>query len=196
MLALLVTTTALVLQPAHHVRTRGAYMMTVAEMPEQLADWGCDAKLWEGMPPGARRDLGRFVRDGKEDVARKRITTMREIAEFTAACEPGTTDEEARGLWEAAEAAKEVARVKAEKAAKTAAAKAKREAEKAAEEAKAAAEAKAAEAAAAKKAAEAAAAKAAEEAAAAAAKAAEEEAARKEREQLTAPTGYEWGETY
>ena len=125
---------------------------------------GAATKLWEGMPPGARRDLGRFLRDGKEDVARKRITTMREIADFTATCEPGTTDEEARGLWEAAEAAKEVARVKAEKAAKTAAAKAKREAEKAAEEAKAAAEAKAAEEAAATKAAAEAAAKAAEEA--------------------------------
>ena len=54
-----------------HASTAG-----VAGMPGQLAEWGCDAALWDRMPAGAHRDLTRFARDGIEGLARNRMATM------------------------------------------------------------------------------------------------------------------------
>eukprot|EP00592_Proboscia_alata_P003672 CAMPEP_0194378480 /NCGR_PEP_ID=MMETSP0174-20130528/35495_1 /TAXON_ID=216777 /ORGANISM="Proboscia alata, Strain PI-D3" /LENGTH=112 /DNA_ID=CAMNT_0039160521 /DNA_START=160 /DNA_END=498 /DNA_ORIENTATION=- len=106
-------------------------------MPEQLAEWGCDATLWDSLPLGARRDLERFANSGSEDLARCRILTMKEVVQYNA--EPGAVWEQAAWDksvlgWEqnrAELAAAELARVKAEK---KAAAKAKREATAAKEE--------------------------------------------------------------
>ena len=148
----------------------------VDTMPDQMAKWGCDATFWERIPKGARKDIRRYARDGKEDLARARIATMREIAAFADTLEPTATWSQAVSAWEEAEEARLAEEAKAAKAARMAKAKEGRE-RKAAEEAAAK---KAAEEAAAIKAAEeaAAAAKAAEEAAAK--KAAEEAAAKKE----------------
>ena len=77
--------------------------MEVAEMPEQLTEWGCDDALWKRMPPGARRDLTRFALSGNEDLGRGRIATMKEIAEIAYEMEPSATWE--RATWEKAVAA-------------------------------------------------------------------------------------------
>ena len=114
--------------------------MAIAELPDQLADWGCDTTLWNVLPPGACRDLTRYSLTGKEEMARRRVNTMREIAEVAygeGLAKAGASWEEeiwnsVVSSWEAAEAAKEAAAVKAAKDAKAAAAKAKREAEAAA----------------------------------------------------------------
>ena len=111
-------------------------------MPEGLAAWGCDDLLWSQIPPGAKRDLTRFARDGVEDLARNRLQTMREVVSFVDAADDAPWEkgpwDTAVITWEADQAHQEAeakARAKAEKAA---AAKAKREAAAAA---KAAAEA-------------------------------------------------------
>ena len=133
---LLVAAAGLVLQPAPIMRARGASMVVV-DMPEQLSDWECDATLWNRLPPGARRDLTRFALSGKEELARRRITTMREIAGIAQELEPSDTWEKdswykAVTTWEENEAAKEAAAKAAAKAAKQAKAKAEREAKAAA----------------------------------------------------------------
>ena len=114
----------------------------VASMPDGLEAWGCDDLLWSQIPPGAKRDLTRFARDGVEDLARNRLQTMREVVSFVDAADDAPWEkgpwDTAVITWEADQAHQEAeakARAKAEKAA---AAKAKREAAAAA---KAAAEA-------------------------------------------------------
>ena len=111
-------------------------------MPDGLEAWGCDDLLWTQIPPGAKRDLTRFARDGVEDLARNRLQTMREVVSFVDAADDAPWEkgpwDTAVITWEADQAHQEAeakARAKAEKAA---AAKAKREAAAAA---KAAAEA-------------------------------------------------------
>ena len=118
--------------------------MTVvgAEMPPPLSEWGCDAALWKRLPLGACRDLTRFAGSGEEELARRRLATMREILEMSK--EPsGTwqkeTWDEAVATWEAAKAAEAAAAAAAAKEAKKAAAKAAREAAAAADQAAAAA---------------------------------------------------------
>eukprot|EP00548_Thalassiothrix_antarctica_P007863 CAMPEP_0194136884 /NCGR_PEP_ID=MMETSP0152-20130528/6833_1 /TAXON_ID=1049557 /ORGANISM="Thalassiothrix antarctica, Strain L6-D1" /LENGTH=143 /DNA_ID=CAMNT_0038833687 /DNA_START=236 /DNA_END=667 /DNA_ORIENTATION=- len=105
-------------------------------MPEQLSDWGCDKALWDAVPHGAKRDLRRYLRTGKEDLARNRMATMREIGTFVKA-EPGAIWEGKtwhKGVmeWEADNLAAieaENARIKAEKkAGRAAKAKAQKEA--------------------------------------------------------------------
>ena len=77
--------------------------------PEKLlAEWGCDDALMVGIPMGAKRDLMRFATTGKEELAKNRIRTMKEIAEM-AGMAPGATWEKSswdKGVsaWEAAEA--------------------------------------------------------------------------------------------
>ena len=77
--------------------------------PEKLlAEWGCDDALMVGIPMGAKRDLMRFATTGKEELAKNRIRTMKEIAEI-AGMAPGATWEKSswdKGVsaWEAAEA--------------------------------------------------------------------------------------------
>ena len=155
----------------------------VDTMPDQVAKWGCDATFWERIPKGARKDIRRYARDGKEDLARARIATMREIAAFADTLEPTATWSQAVSAWEEAEEARLAEEAKAAKAAQAS----RRMERKAAEEAAAK---KAAEEAAAIKAAEeaAAAAKAAEEAAAK--KAAEEAAAKKAAEEAAAKAAF------
>ena len=127
--------------PARHL-SRPRLAPVVASMPDGLEAWGCDDLLWTQIPPGARRDLTRFARDGVEDLARNRLQTMREVVGFVDAADDAPWEkgpwDTAVITWEADQAHQEAeakARAKAEKAA---AAKAKREAAAAA---KAAAEA-------------------------------------------------------
>ena len=110
----------------------------ITAMPGCLAQWAsCDEKLWSVMPPGARRDLTRFARDGKDDLARRRIATIREIAELAYDLDADAVWdrkawEQAVTAWEAAVAAAAAAEAAAAKAAKAAKVKAAREAREAA----------------------------------------------------------------
>jgi len=115
----------------HIVHSHSAIIPGLAAfaMPEELSEWGCDTKLWDGMPPGSHRDLERFVRNGLEELARNRIATLREIVEFVddgagTVWEQVTWDKAVKA-WETLQAEKsaaELARVKAEKKAKNKAA--------------------------------------------------------------------------
>jgi len=98
-------------------------------MPEQLAILGCDAALWDFMPPGTHRDLNRFVRTGEEEMARRRIATSREIVQFSEGS--GVTWDQAVRVWEANNAEVVAAAKVQAKADMIARAKAKREAEEA-----------------------------------------------------------------
>jgi len=134
MIARLLIATAYFLCPAHGfllprpIHTLSA-LAVADEMPEQLAILGCDAALWDFLPWGAHRDLRRFVSTGKEDLARRRFATLREIVQF--ADGPGVTWDQAVVAWETNNAEKlAVAKAQA-KADMMARAKAKREAEEA-----------------------------------------------------------------
>merc|ERR1719506_1174536 len=100
--------------------------------PEGLAAWGCDDMLWAQMPLGAKRELTRFARDGKEELARNRLQTMREVVGFVDAADDAPWEkgpwDTAVIAWEADQARQEAEAKAAAKAAKAAAAKAKREA--------------------------------------------------------------------
>ena len=139
--AVLLAQTALGLVPTRHL-ARPRLAPVVASMPDGLEAWGCDDVLWTQIPPGAKRDLTRFARDGVEDLARNRLQTMREVISFVDAADDAPWEkgpwDTAVITWEADQAHQEAERKAAEKAAKAAAAKAKREAAAAA---KAAAEA-------------------------------------------------------
>jgi len=137
MISRLLIATAYLLLPAHGFlprqilrpdHTRSA-LASADGMPEQLAILGCDAALWNFMPPGTHRDLYRFVRTGEEEMARRRIATSREIVQFSEGS--GVTWDQAVRAWEVNNA-ETVAAAKAQaKADKMAKAKAKREAEEA-----------------------------------------------------------------
>ena len=107
------------------LRTRGIVMMADNwVMPEQFAEWGCDTDLWIGMPMGAHRDLTRSAKDDKEELARHRITTMRDIfAEIAYAGRVGAAWEKA--AWDKGVAENEAAIAAAAAAAKQAAKEAK-----------------------------------------------------------------------
>ena len=107
------------------VRSATVAVSAASEMPDALADWGCDAELWKMIPFGSNRDLERYARTGKEELGRNRIATLREISTFLdddnrkpgAVVEPETWFT-AQKAWEASETAKkeaEKARLKAEK---------------------------------------------------------------------------------
>ena len=97
-----------------------------AAMPEQLADWGCDAALWEALPKGCKRDLERYARDGVEDLARNRVATMREVLAFVDAPDGAAWEKESWDSGVAAWEAEETRKVEEAKAAAKAAAKEKR----------------------------------------------------------------------
>eukprot|EP00966_Prymnesium_polylepis_P173643 4016622-Prymnesium_polylepis.5 len=67
-------------------------------VPEQLVDLGCDAAFWDVLPKGGVAgaricSAKRFVREGKEEMARNRIATMREIAQLVEdGTEPGNSE--------------------------------------------------------------------------------------------------------
>ena len=106
------------------------------EMPEALPDMGCDIELWNKMPPGAQRDLGRFCRTGKDDLARNRVETMKDILPFVKTPEDGLWEmkawEKGVSAWEANEEAEReaaIAKAKAERRERAKAAATAREAE-------------------------------------------------------------------
>ena len=68
-------------------------------MPGGLEAWGCDDLLWTQIPPGARRDLTRFARDGEEQLARNRLQTMREVISFVDAADDAPWE---KGPWDTA----------------------------------------------------------------------------------------------
>ena len=83
--AVLLAQTALGLVPTRHLARQKNTL--VASMPDGLEAWGCDDLLWTQIPPGAKRDLTRFARDGVEDLARNRLQTMREVVAFVDAAD-------------------------------------------------------------------------------------------------------------
>ena len=122
------------------------YYLT-ASMPEELADWaGCDDTTWEEFPPGGRKDLLRFVKHGKQELATNRIATLKEILQFVhdkgtgGPGDPWEVDNWETGMsaWEANNVLlkeQEKQRIKKERAEKRRIAAAKKAAEKAAKEA-------------------------------------------------------------
>eukprot|EP00587_Corethron_hystrix_P011770 CAMPEP_0113323072 /NCGR_PEP_ID=MMETSP0010_2-20120614/16040_1 /TAXON_ID=216773 ORGANISM="Corethron hystrix, Strain 308" /NCGR_SAMPLE_ID=MMETSP0010_2 /ASSEMBLY_ACC=CAM_ASM_000155 /LENGTH=116 /DNA_ID=CAMNT_0000181807 /DNA_START=104 /DNA_END=454 /DNA_ORIENTATION=+ /assembly_acc=CAM_ASM_000155 len=92
--------------------------MAIAGMPEQMSELGCDNVLWDSIPMGAQRDIKRFLGTGKEDLARRRIATMKEILQFADEPPNGTFDrakwDQTMSSWEANETKKlEMAKAKA-----------------------------------------------------------------------------------
>ena len=96
--AVLLAQTALGLVPARHL-ARPRLAPVVASMPDGLEAWGCDDLLWTQIPPGAKRDLTRFARDGVEDLARNRLQTMREVVAFVDAADDAPWE---KGPWDTA----------------------------------------------------------------------------------------------
>ena len=47
------------------------------EMPAKLAEWGCDAELWQGLRSGGRRGLKKQASNGDEAGARARMNALR-----------------------------------------------------------------------------------------------------------------------
>ena len=83
--------------PARHLARQKNTL--VASMPDGLEAWGCDDLLWTQIPPGARRDLTRFARDGEEQLARNRLQTMREVISFVDAADDAPWE---KGPWDTA----------------------------------------------------------------------------------------------
>eukprot|EP00554_Chaetoceros_debilis_P006230 CAMPEP_0194075290 /NCGR_PEP_ID=MMETSP0149-20130528/2328_1 /TAXON_ID=122233 /ORGANISM="Chaetoceros debilis, Strain MM31A-1" /LENGTH=112 /DNA_ID=CAMNT_0038755727 /DNA_START=107 /DNA_END=445 /DNA_ORIENTATION=- len=103
------------------------------EKPQELTGWGLDDELWNTLPNGAVRDLRRFVRTGKDELAQNRIETLIEINEYRRG---SMTDEstwfEASRAWEFGKNVKAIEakeKAKAEKRAKVKARREKAEAE-------------------------------------------------------------------
>ena len=58
------------------------YYLT-ASMPQELVEWSdCDETLWNEFPPGAKKDLLRFVASDLQDLATARVESMRSYLEF------------------------------------------------------------------------------------------------------------------
>ena len=55
----------------------------MAEMPAQLAEWGCDAELWQGLRSGGRANLKKQVKKGDEAGARARIEALKLLVKET-----------------------------------------------------------------------------------------------------------------
>ena len=110
--------------------------LMAADKPQELTGWGLDDELWNTLPTGAIRDLKRFVRTGKDELAQNRIETLIEINEYRRG---SMTDErtwfEASKAWEFANKVKALDAKEKAKAEKRAEVKAKREAAEAEAEA-------------------------------------------------------------
>lgn len=153
MLARLLVAIACLVHPTHSfvplhlghsaVHTRSsAFVTTVVAygMPERLSEWGCDSTLWDGMPPGSHMDLERYVLTEKEELAKNRIATLRDIISFVErvdGVEPGAVWEQVKWdkgvrAWETDAMEKSVAEAARAKAEKKEKAKAAREAAEAA----------------------------------------------------------------
>ena len=107
--------------------------LMATEKPQELTGWGLDDELWNTLPNGAVRDLKRFVRTGKDELAQNRIETLIEINEYRRG---SMTDEstwfEASRAWEFGKNVKAIEakeKAKAEKRAKVKARREKAEAE-------------------------------------------------------------------
>ena len=111
-----------------------------ATVPPELESWcGCDEAAWQSFPPGARRDLLRFAKNGNDQLASFRVATMREVLDFVysdgggAPGEPWEKEKWDKGVaaWEARNAAivaAEKEKAKQEKKRKAAEARAAKEA--------------------------------------------------------------------
>ena len=85
-LSLLVAGSGGLLVPMRVAQARASPFMTaqrrenahevVSELPNQLAQWGCNAKLWHGMRNSGRSTLKQMARKGQEELARQRIAKM------------------------------------------------------------------------------------------------------------------------
>jgi len=58
-------------------RPKGPAQPAPVEMPAQLAEWGCDAELWNAIK--SKGSLLKLVDRGNEEYARKRLARMREL---------------------------------------------------------------------------------------------------------------------
>lgn len=56
--------------------------LMATDKPHELTSWGLDDELWDSLPTGAIRDLKRFIRTGKNELAKCRIETVTEISQY------------------------------------------------------------------------------------------------------------------
>ena len=60
------------------------YRVRVVLSPQaQLAEWGCDAELWQGLRSGGRANLKKQVKKGDEAGARARIEALKLLVKET-----------------------------------------------------------------------------------------------------------------
>ena len=68
----------------HHGSRSVGLSVTAAQlkMPETIVDLGCDPQLWQRFPPGAKKDINRFLRTGKHELAQNRVQSIQEILTY------------------------------------------------------------------------------------------------------------------
>ena len=52
------------------------------QMPDTFVDLGCDPEVWPRFPPGAKKDINRFLRTGKQELAQNRVASIQEILTY------------------------------------------------------------------------------------------------------------------
>ena len=52
------------------------------QMPDTIGDLGCDPAVWPQFPPGAKKDINRFLRTGKQELAQQRVASIQEILTY------------------------------------------------------------------------------------------------------------------
>jgi len=52
------------------------------QMPDTIIDLGCDPAVWQRFPPGAKKDINRFLRTGKQELAQNRVASIQEILTY------------------------------------------------------------------------------------------------------------------
>merc|ERR1711865_903615 len=52
------------------------------QMPDTMVDLGCDPAVWHRFPPGAKKDINRFLRTGKQELAQNRVASIQEILTY------------------------------------------------------------------------------------------------------------------
>jgi hypothetical protein len=76
----------------------------MAEMPAQLAAWGCDAELWQGLRASGRANLKKQAKKGDEEGARARIEALKLLVKEAPKKDVPAPVERTLPLWSASAA--------------------------------------------------------------------------------------------
>ena len=69
------------------------------QMPDTIGDLGCDPAVWPQFPPGAKKDINRFLRTGKQELAQQRVASIQEILTYVLPS-PATTTKQQNTITE------------------------------------------------------------------------------------------------